>query len=101
MTNKKTVYTPEYKAKVAMEAIKETMTISELCSKFHLHSTQVSKWKKDLIERSKEIFEDTRKKDSRLFEKEKELEKIYNQVWKLSVENDWLKKKSVLFNLRD
>jgi transposase len=80
MSNNKTVYTAEFKAKVAMDAISERLTISELCSKYHLHSTQVCKWKKDLIERSKEIFEDTRKKDSRLLEKEKELEKIYNQV---------------------
>lgn len=99
MTNKKTVYTPEFKAKVAMVAIWETMTISEICSKYQIHSTQVCKWKKELLERSKEIFEDTRKKDIKLIEKEKELDKLYNQLWKLTVENDWLKKKSVLFTI--
>lgn len=99
MSNKRNVYTPEFKAKIAMLAIWETMTIWEICSKFELHSTQVFRWKKELQERSKELFEDKRKKDTDLEWKEKELDKLYNQLWKLTVENDWLKKKSALFTV--
>jgi putative transposase len=97
MSDKRIQYTSEFKSKIAMLAIWETMTIWEICSKFELHSTQVCKWKKELQERSKELFEDKRKKDSDLSDREKQIEKLYNQVWKLTVENDWLKKKSGLF----
>lgn len=91
--NTRNVYSAEFKAQIAMLAIWQTYTMSEICSKYSLHSTQVSKWKKDLQDRSKEIFENKRKNDIELVEKEKELDKIYKQIWKLTVENDWLKKK--------
>ena len=96
MLNKRVVYTPEFKAKIAMLAIWETMTIQEICSKYELHTTQVSKWKKDLQERSKELFERKSKKVSKAKDKEKHIEQLYKQVGKLTVENDWLKKKSGL-----
>lgn len=99
MSNKRTTYKAEFKAKIAMLALQERMTIWEICSKFELHSAQVSRWKKELQERSKEIFVDKRKKDSQLSQKEEELDKLYNKLWKLTVENDWLKKKSALFAL--
>ena len=99
MNDKRTNYKAEFKAQIALLAIQETMTIWEICSKFELHQAQVSRWKKELQDRSKELFEDKRKKDSKLTEKEKELEKLYNKLWKLTVENDWLKKKSALFTL--
>ena len=99
MSNKRTSYKPEFKAKIAILCLQETMTIWEICSKFELHSAQVSRWKKDLQERSKELFADKRKKDTDLKEKEEELNKLYNKLWKLTVENDWLKKKSALFAL--
>lgn len=94
MSNKRTVYKSEFKAKIAILALSETMTIWEICSKYELHPTQVWKWKKDLQDRSKELFEDKRKKDTKIEEKEKQIEQLYKQVGKLTVENDWLKKKS-------
>ena len=99
MSNKKNTYTADFKSKIAILTIQETMTIWEICSKFELHSTQDCRWKKDLQERSKELFEDKRKKDKDLKGQEKELDKLYNQLWKLTVENNWLKKKSALFTI--
>lgn len=99
MSDKRSNYKPEFKAQIALLALQETMTIWEICSKFELHQGQVSRWKKELQERSKELFADKRKKDIKLTEKEKELDKLYNKLWKLTVENDWLKKKSALFAL--
>jgi putative transposase len=97
MSNKRNSYSAEFKAKIAILALSETMTIWEICSKFELHGTQVCKRKKDLQIRSKEIFERPNKKDDTFVDKEKEMDQLYKQVWKLTVENDWLKKKSSLF----
>jgi len=99
MSNKRTSYTADFKAKIAILAVGETMTIWEICSKFELHATQVCKWKKDLQNRSKELFEDKRKKTVETDNKEKEIDQLYRQLWKLTVENDWLKKKSALFTI--
>lgn len=99
MTNKRNSYSAEFKAKIAILALSETMTIWEICSKFELHGTQVSKRKKDLQERSKEIFERPNKKDNTIIDTAKEIDQLYKQVWKLTVENDWLKKKSSLFTI--
>lgn len=99
MSNKRIVYAADFKAKIAILAIQATMTIWEICSKFELHSSQVCKWKKDVQNRSKELFEHKKKEDMRKVDKEKEIDQLYKQLWKLTVENDWLKKKSTLFTV--
>ena len=99
MSNTRQRYTSEYKVKIVLEILSNTGTLTEIAWKYGLHPTMISGWKTEFLERSKEIFEDTRKKDIKLIEKEKELDKLYNQLWKLTVENDWLKKKSVLFTI--
>ena len=93
MSNTRSTYSPEFKAKIALIALAETMTVSEICTKFEVHSSQVANWKKELQERSKELFEDKRKKDKWQEIQEQELEKLYKQIGKLTVENDWMKKK--------
>ena len=88
---------PEYKAKVALTAIKGEMTMSEISSKFEVHSTQITRWRKQVIEGVKEIFSQGRKTSERT---DPELvEDLYKQIGKLKVENEWLKKKSeILFS---
>ena len=61
MTIKKS-YTAAEKAKIALEAIKANLTINEITQKFGIHSTQILKWKKELLERSPELFSDSQKK---------------------------------------
>lgn len=94
MSDTRSVYSAEFKAKIATIAIWETMTIWEICSKYELHSSQVCRWKKELTERSKEIFEDKRKKE--IDNRDEQIDKLYKQVWMLTLENNWLKKKSGL-----
>ncbi len=48
---------PGYKAKVALEAVRERKTMSELSSQFSLHSSQIHAWKRTLLERAHEVFE--------------------------------------------
>ncbi len=50
-------FTSGFKAKVAIEAIKERSTLSELAEKFELHPTQITKWKKDFLENASAAFD--------------------------------------------
>ena len=93
MSKSRRKFTPEFKAKVALEALSNTRTLAELASKYEIHEVMISRWKKDLIERWSEIFNDPRKKDDSLKEKEREVEELQKSLGQASVERDWLKKK--------
>jgi transposase len=83
-------FTPEFKAKVALEALKERVAQKDLAEKYEIHSARVCEWRKELIERSKEIFSPKKTKDDD--DKEK-IAKLYQQIGELSFELEWLKKK--------
>jgi transposase-like protein len=82
-------YTSEFKAKVAMEALKSQRTIQELASQFELHPNQISEWKKELHERASEIFTKSKKPSESDTHSHGEL---YEQIGRLQVEIAWLKK---------
>jgi len=84
-------YDPEFKAKVAFEALKGEDTLSSIASKYGIHPNQITKWKKQLQSGMKEVFKDGRRKTG---EKNEELEnKLYEEIGRLKFELDWLKKK--------
>jgi putative transposase len=85
-------YSAEFKAKVALEAVKEKLTINEIASEYGVHPTQISAWKKELQEGMSGIFsgEIVRKNE----QDEALREKLYSQIGQLKVEVDWLKKKT-------
>lgn len=87
---KRQQYPKEFKARVALEAIKGEKTIAELSSEHEVHSNMITKWKKHLQENMGEIF--ARKNDRDLSDKEL-IENLYKQIGKSQVEIDWLKKK--------
>lgn len=101
MSNKRASYSPELKFKIWMLALSEQQTVAEISSAYEIHGTQISKWKKELQEHGAELFSDTRKKDTTTKKQEKEIERLYWQIGKLTVENDWMKKKSGMMFLRD
>lgn len=81
----------KFKAKVALEALKESQTMAELSTKHEVHATMISSWKKTLLERVDELFDTKR---GRRGEDEGELvDRLYRQIGQLQVELDWLKKK--------
>lgn len=83
------------KLKVAMEAIKGELTIAEISSKYSVHSTQISKWKKQAQEYLQSGFANRLETSTDYYEKQ--LAELYQQIGKLKVENDFLKKKCNLF----
>lgn len=83
-------FSSDFKAKVALEALREQQTIEELSRKYELHPTQINQWKKEAIKQLAQVF-GKHEKDAK---KEEELkEKLYAQIGQLKVENDFLKKK--------
>src|SRR5438874_11723073 len=84
-------YPPEFKAKVALEALKEQQTLAELGSCYGVHPTAVAQWKRQLRDALPAVFTDRRQKPDRAAE---ELQaQLYQQIGQLKVELDWLKKK--------
>ena len=83
-----------FKAKVALEAIKEQKTTSEIASEYGVHPSQIGRWRKHALVELPKIFSSDRKKEERSTE---ELQsQLYQQIGQLKVELDWLKKKSGL-----
>ena len=92
MTRKRRVFGASFRAKVALATIRGDKTTAELASKFGVHTSQVTAWKKQLLERSVELFEDGRRK--RRNEQSTSEEELYEQIGRLKMEVEWLKKKS-------
>jgi transposase len=87
-------YSADWKAKVALEAIKGQWTVQEIASHYEVHPTVVTHWKKQLLEGAAEIFSNGKRAAA---DAEEELKaELYQQIGKLQVEVDWLKKKSGL-----
>ena len=89
---KRKVYTPEFKAKVGLEALRGVKTINEIAQEFGVHPVTVGQWKKEIQERAKTLFEGKRGPKPIAAHREPEL--LYSEIGKLKVELDWLKKKS-------
>ena len=85
-------YTAKFKAQVALSAIREDKTLSELSSEFCVHANQLVRWKKELLTRAEEIF--GRETDKRSQDSEAREAELFRQIGQLKVELDWLKKKS-------
>lgn len=84
---------PDFKARVALAAIKGETTISEISSRFQVHGTQITKWRKQAINGLMEIFSKNGKASLRP-DSSPLVEELYKEIGKLKVENEWLKKKS-------
>ncbi len=79
-----------FKARVALEAIKGQKTLPELSSTFGVHSTQISNWKKQVLEEMPRLFSEPRSTNNR--PDEALVASLYQQIGQLKVELDWLKK---------
>ena len=83
----------EFKFKVALEAAKGTKTLSELSSDYGVHATQISEWKSQLLKDGTGVFRATTARQRRA--QEALQAELYEQIGRLKVELEWLKKKVV------
>jgi transposase len=91
---KKKRYTAAEKAKIALEAIKGELTIAEIVSRYETHPTQINKWRKQALHFLPEAFSGRAERQQENYAEQ--LAELYQQIGKLKVENDFLKKKSDL-----
>jgi len=96
MARKRTARSGDFKAKVALLAVREQKTIAELAKQFEVHPTQIHQWKKQLQSGAGELFADGRK---RRVEEQRDVEQaeLYEQIGRLKMELEWLKKKAASF----
>jgi transposase-like protein len=91
-TKKRKTHTPEFKAKIGLEALRGVKTINEIGQEHGVHPAQVGQWKKEIQEQAKTLFEG--KRGVKPVVAHREPERLYSEIGKLKMELDWLKKKS-------
>jgi transposase-like protein len=90
MTTRKQ-HSPKFKARVAVEAIRGEKTLGQLGSEFKVHPIQIGKWRKTALEQLPELFVDGRTRKER--NEGPNSDALYEEIGRLKVELDWLKKK--------
>lgn len=84
-------YSAEFKAKVALAAIRGEKTLAELSSRFEVHQVQIINWKKKALHELAELFKKSSSKKQR--DEQQLVQELYRQIGQLKVENDWLKER--------
>ena len=95
MTKKRKQYRAQFKFEVALEAIKSLKTVNQLASEHDLHPNQVSQWKRQLLAEGATIFDNGAAQQQQRDMAKTEAE-LYEQIGRLKMEVDWLKKSTRL-----
>lgn len=90
MSKKRTHYSPEFKAKVAVAAVKNEQTVAELSARFGVHPTMINNWKRTLLDSAADIFDKGKKTRK---QNEDQIEELYRHIGRLKVERDFLSKR--------
>ena len=78
--------TAEFKAKVALAALREDKTMAELCAQFEVHLNQIGEWKKQLVSRATEVFGGAELTEP------VDLDPLHAKIGQLALENDFLER---------
>jgi putative transposase len=92
MAKKRRKFSSDFKARVALEAIKEREPLAAIAAKYEVHPNQISNWKKELLANAPGVFDgacgERRKKDV-----ERQQSQLFEKIGRIEMENDWLRKK--------
>jgi transposase-like protein len=102
MSNKRKQYSPEFKAKVALESVRGEKTTSELASQYQVHPTMINNWKKQLTEGASSLFEkgtETSKINDN--NQQSQIDELYRQIGQLKVERDFLANRSAQLGFKN
>ena len=94
MTNKRKLYSAQFKAKVAIEALREVKTTAELASQYEIHPTMINTWKRQLINEASHLFESGKQNTKAKDNQKAQIDELYRQIGKLKVERDFLESRS-------
>ncbi|MDV2992735.1 MAG: hypothetical protein N4J56_002389 [Chroococcidiopsis sp. SAG 2025] len=89
MSNKRKQYSPQFKAKVALEAIRGEKTVSELASQHEVHPTMINNWKRQLLEEASTLFEKGSEANKVEENQQAQIDELYRQIGQLKVEQDF------------
>ena len=90
MAVKRKRHPASFKAKVALEAAKQSRTIAELAKAYQVHPVQISQWKKQLLDGAESLFRDGRRREHE--QGQAEQAELYERIGRLNMEVEWLKK---------
>ena len=99
MAGKRRRFTAEFKARVVRAALREDKTLAELGSKFGVHPNQITEWKRQVLDGMPDVFSRKKRWDAEAAEEHES--RLYEQVGKLQVELEWVKKKARQLGIDD
>ena len=99
MSRKRKQYSAQFKAKVAIEAIRGQKTTAELASQYEIHPTMINNWKRDLLDKASELFDGGKTTNHVQAETQAQIDELYRQIGQLTVERDFLVKRSAQLGL--
>jgi transposase len=91
--SKKKSYEPNFKAKVALECIKNTKSIAEICSEYKIPATNLHEWRDKLLSKSVELFAPESENNKHIKSLKQDIDRLHGIIGELTVENSFMKKK--------
>ena len=99
MSKKRKQYSPAFKAKVALAAIRGDKTVAELGAQYELYPAQINTWKRELLDNASELFDKGKSASKAKNDAKAENDELYRQIGKLKVERDFLAERSAQLGL--